>query len=63
MNFLSIGHQNPKQSWYFLQGYHLKEDTGLFQLTDPEEYDFYALNREDILDITWGPLARFCVFL
>ena len=46
VDFLSSGHKSPKQVWYYLQGYNLKEDTSIMQLTDPEEYDFYTLERE-----------------
>ena len=41
----------------------MRDDTDLLQITGTEEIDFFGLSREDLIDIAWGPLARFNVYL
>ena len=62
-HFLSISYQNPKQANFILRGSQLKDQTDFFQTATPEVQEFFSLDREDIVDINWGPLARFNIYL
>ena len=46
-----------------MQGYSLIDDTDLLQINDPQEIDFFGMDWDDKLDVTWGPLGRFNVYL